>query len=129
MNSKQEIAKLLETRIAAIVRKDAASANAVLSSDLVAFEVAGPLQLPPAQAIDNRLTQAWLDTFDQGPRVTIEELSIHADGGVAFCHSLNRLEGRRTDGKEIEVTMRSTLGFKKLGDEWKIIHAHTSLPR
>jgi ketosteroid isomerase-like protein len=59
----------------------------------------------------------------------MEELSIHAEGAVAFCHSLNHLQGRRTDGQEIDVRMRSTLGLRKLDGEWKIVHGHTSLSR
>lgn len=129
MNDTGEIERLIKTRIAALERKDGSSANAALDKDLVAFELAGPLQLPPEQATDNALTQQWLDSFDAGPKVTIQELSIHRDGDVAFCHSLNRLQGKRNDGKEIDLTMRSTLGFKRAGGEWKIIHAHSSLPR
>lgn len=129
MNDTGEIERLIKTRIAALERKDGSSANAALDKDLVAFELAGPLQLPPEQATDNALTQQWLDSFDAGPKVTIQELSIHRDGDVAFCHSLNRLQGKRSDGKEIDLTMRSTLGFKRAGGEWKIIHAHSSLPR
>jgi ketosteroid isomerase-like protein len=96
---------------------------------MVAFEVAGPLQTPSTQATDDNLTQAWLDSFEDGPKVTMEELSIHAEGAVAFCHSLNHLQGRRTDGQEIDVRMRSTLGLRKLDGEWKIVHGHTSLSR
>lgn len=129
MNDTGEIERLLQTRIAALARKDAASANAVLDKNIVAFELAGPLQLPSAKATDDGLAQAWLNSFDTGPEVTIRELSIHSDGDVAFCHSLNHLRGRRNDGKEIDLTMRSTLGLRRVGGEWKIIHAHTSLPR
>ena len=129
MNDTAEIERLLQTRIAALARKDGASANAVLDKEIIAFELAGPLQLSSAQATDDGLAQAWLDSFDTGPEITIHELSIHKDGDVAFCHSLNRLLGRRNDGKEIDLTMRSTLGFRRAGGEWKIIHAHTSLPR
>lgn len=129
MNDASEIERLIEARIAALLSRDGAAANAVLDPRIVAFEVAGPLQLPAAQAIDASLTQAWLDSFVRGPEVTIQDLSIHADGDVAFCHSLNSLRGRRSDGQEVDVTMRSTLGFRKVGGEWKIIQAHTSLPR
>ena len=129
MNGTGEIEKLLESRIAALRRRDGAAANAVLDPLIVTFEVAGPLQLPAAQVTDASLTQAWLDSFDAGPEVTIEDLSIHQDVDVAFCHSLNRLQGTRTDGQVVDVKMRSTLGFRKVGGEWKIIHAHTSLPR
>jgi ketosteroid isomerase-like protein len=129
MTDTDEIRALLNRRVDALRRRDAASANDSLSRHVVAFEVAGPLQVPSAQATDIALTQAWLDSFDEGPSVTIEELAIHAEGTVAFCHSLNRLQGRRTDGQEIDVTMRSTLGLLKQDGEWKIIHGHTSFPR
>jgi ketosteroid isomerase-like protein len=129
MNGAGEIERLLESRIAALRRRDGAAANAVLDPLIVAFEVAGPLQLSAAEVTDASLTQAWLDSFDVGPEVTIEDLSIHQDGDVAFCHSLNRLQGTRSDGQEVDVKMRSTLGFRRVGGEWKIVHAHTSLPR
>lgn len=129
MSDTDEIRAVLNSRLEALRRRDAKSANAVLDGRMIAFEVAGPLQLPSAQATDDDLTQAWLDSFEEGPRVTMEELAIYADGCVAFCHSLNRLEGRRTDGQEVVVTMRSTLGFRKVEDEWKVVHGHTSLPR
>jgi len=129
MDDSEEIRALLTSRVEALRRRNAASANAVLDARLIAFEVAGPLQIPPSQATDSALTQAWLDSFDEGPNVTMEELSIQADGSVAFCHSLNRLQGKRTDGQEVDVTMRSTLGLRKKNGEWKIVHGHTSFPR
>ncbi len=129
MTDVHEIRTLLNARIDALRRRDATSANEILDPHVVAFEVAGPLQVPPAQATDVALTQKWLDSFADGPNVTMEELVIHSDGAVAFCHSLNRLQGRRSDGQEIDVTMRSTLGLRKKDGQWKIIHGHTSFPR
>ena len=129
MSTADEIRSLLDARIDALRQRDATSANALLDRQLVAFELAGPLQIPSEQATDNSLTQAWLDSFSEGPNVTIEQLSIHADGAVAFCHSLNRIQGRRSDGQDIDVTMRSTLGMRRVDGEWKIVHGHTSLPR
>ncbi len=110
-------------------RKDAAAAVAVLDRDIVAFEVAGPLQIPASQARDVAATQAWLDAFEGPPCVDAGELTIHAAGDVAFCHSINRLSGRMADGREINIEMRSTLGFRKKESEWTIVHAHTSVPR
>ena len=129
MSDAEEIRALLDARIEALMRRDAASANAVLDRNLVAFEVAGPLQLPAAQATDNALTQGWLDSFEEGPKISMCEVTILADGIVAFCHNMTRLQGRRSDGQEVDVTMRSTLGLQKLAGEWKIVHGHTSVPR
>jgi len=129
MNDLEAIRDLINQRVDALNRRDAKAANAALDSAIVAFEVAGPLQLPPDQATNAALTQAWLDSFEQGPAITIHELHIHAHGDVAFCHGLNRIEGRRANGQQVDVTMRSTLGLRKREGEWKIVHGHTSLPR
>ena len=129
MSDAEDIRSLLDRRLAAIQQRDAINVNAALDSDVVTFEVAGPLQITSAQATDVALTQAWLESFAEGPIVTMDELKICADGTVAFCHSLNRLQGRRADGQEVDVTMRSTLGLCKRDGEWKIVHGHTSFPR
>ena len=129
MSETDQIRILLNDRIEALGRRDAAAANQALDSCLVAFELAGALQLPSAEATDTAQTQAWLDSFGEGPSVTMEELTIHAEGSVAFCHSLNRLRGRRKGGEAIDVIMRSTLGLLKRNGQWKIIHGHTSFPR
>ena len=129
MNDVDAIRRVIEDRVRALRHKDAAAAVAMLDPDIVAFEVAGPLQVPAAQATDVAATQAWLDSFDGAPDVEIEELTIHADGSVAFCHSLNRLSGSMADGRKIDLRMRSTLGLRKVGEDWRIVHAHTSVPR
>lgn len=129
MTDIDEIRDVIHTRLDALRRRDAAAANAVLDPSLVAFEVAGPLQLPSTQATDDPLTQAWLDSFEEGPTVTPEELTIWVDGSVAFCHSLNHLQGKKVDGQTVDLTMRSTLGFRKVDGRWKIVHGHTSFPR
>lgn len=129
MSDVDEIRALLELRIDALRRRDAVAANQLLDRRLVAFEVAGPLELPSKAATDIAQTQAWLDSFEDGPRITMEKLIIHAEGSTAFCHSLNRLQGCRKNGEWVDVTMRSTLGLLKRNGQWKIVHGHTSFPR
>ena len=129
MNDNEAIRQIIQSRIEAMARKDAAAAVAVLDDGIVAFELAGPLQVSAAAARDVAVTQAWLDSFVEGPHATLLDVAIHTDGEVAFCHSLNRLTGKRSDGQAVDVTMRSTLGFRKRNGTWKIVHGHTSLPR
>lgn len=128
MSATEEVRALLEQRIEALRLHDAGSANASLDPAIVAYEVSGPLQNPSEQAREPSATQLWLDSFEEGPFVTMENLAIHADGDVAFCHSLNRLCGRNRQGQEIDVTMRSTLGLRRTSAGWSIVHGHTSLP-
>ena len=55
-----------------------------------------------------------------------ESLVIHAGGNVGFSHSLNRLVGTRLGGGITDVWMRSTLGFRRTADGWRIVHIHWS---
>ena len=67
--------------------------------------------------------------IDLAARILVfQPLVIHAGGDVAFAHSLNRLAGTRLGGGRTDMWMRSTLGFKKTADGWRIVHGHTSVP-
>ena len=90
MSAADEIRTLLDARIDALRDRDATSANALLDRHVVAFELAGPLQIPSEQATDNSLTQAWLDSFSEGPNVTVEQLSIHLPPGHRLSPSIVR---------------------------------------
>lgn len=128
MDDEQLIRSLINKRIAAMSTGDAAAATAVLAPDLVVFELVGPLQISAAQAADVAAMQAWLDSWDGPIETDVSGLQIHVSGDVAFCHSLNRLRATRRGGPAVDFWMRSTLGLRKLGGEWKIVHGHTSVP-
>jgi ketosteroid isomerase-like protein len=128
VDDEQAIRGVIEARIAAMAAGDAPAAGAVLAPDLVAFELTGPLRTPAAQATDAAAMQAWLDSWDGPVETKIGGLQIHAAGDVAFCHSLNRLRGKRRGGQAVDFWMRSTLGLRKRDGEWTIVHGHTSVP-
>jgi ketosteroid isomerase-like protein len=122
------IRALIEARVDALRRKDGAAAVAVLAPDLVAFELAPPLEVPRGVATDAAAAQAWLDGFEGPVETEIRDLVIHVGGDIAYSHSLNRLSATRKDGKAIAFWMRSTLGFARREGAWKIVHGHTSVP-
>jgi len=47
---------------------------------------------------------------------------------VAFCHSLNRISGKRTNGEESDVWVRATVCYRKIDGKWMIVHEHFSVP-
>lgn len=122
------IRALIEQRVEAMRSRDARTAMAALTEDVVAFELAPPLRLGPDQARDADALQAWFAMFEGAVEVEIADLVIHADGDVAFCHSLNRMRATRVGGAEVDFWMRSTLGLRKIDGNWKIAHGHTSVP-
>lgn len=55
-------------------------------------------------------------------------MNIATGDDVAFCHSLNRMSGTKTDGEQMDVWVRESLCFRKIDGEWKITHQHESVP-
>ena len=85
---------------------------------------------PPLVTADNDGTalRDWFATW-QGPLAyELRDLAIVAGDAAAFCHGLGRLGGTKTDGKRNELWFRQTLGLRKAGDRWQIIHQHESVP-
>jgi ketosteroid isomerase-like protein len=126
-DAEAQIRRVIEDRIAAIRAKDAGRAIACLAKDVVAFEMVPPLALPPGAARDAQGFAAWLAGF-AAVEVEIRDLKIAADENVGFAHALHHLKGRRAGGPEVSIWMRSTFGFRREADGWKIAHAHTSVP-
>jgi ketosteroid isomerase-like protein len=126
-DAQAEIRQAIEERIAAIRAKDADRAIACLAEDVVAFEMVPPLALPPGAARDAEGFAAWLAGFEE-VEVEIRDLRIEVEGSIGFAHALHHLKGRRSGGHEVSIWMRSTFGFRREPDGWKIAHAHTSVP-
>ena len=95
------------------------------SQESVGFFLAPPLQ---AHEDLKKNLKEWFNTF-QGPiGLEIRDLKIRVGGDVAFCHSLNRISGRRTNGEGTDIWVRETLGLCKIDGRWLITHEHESVP-
>lgn len=122
------IRDLIDAQVDAFRRKDAAAAVALLADEVVAFEMIPPLVLPPGMARSEQAMAGWFAGWDGPVNIEIRDLIIHVGGDVAFSHSLNRLSGARLGGGLTDIWMRSTLGFRRTADGWRIVHGHTSVP-
>jgi ketosteroid isomerase-like protein len=118
----------MNQKAAALRAKDARRHIAAFDPSVVKFDLAPPLQESRPSVLDPAGLQWWLDTWDGEIRYELAHLSIAVSGDVAFCHSLNHLEGTSTDGQREDMWTRSTLGLRKIDGEWKITHEHNSAP-
>lgn len=126
-DARDEIRAVIERRIAAMRGKDAAAAVECLADDVVTFELAPPLALPPGAAKDAAGLAAWLSGFEELD-IEVRDMKIEADGDVGFARALHHLKGTRAGGRPVSLWMRSTLCFRREGGAWRIAHAHTSVP-
>ncbi len=94
----------------------------------VMFELAPPLQIRGDERTGKQNLEQWFATF-QGPiGYEIRDLHITVDHEVAFCCSLNRISGMRSNGDQTDIWVRETLCFRKIDNEWKVVHEHQSVP-
>ena len=109
----------------ALRAKDAAGVVARHGPDYLQFSLAPPLQHSnsDAEGLDS-----WFATWDGPLGYEIHDREIAVGGDVAFCHGLVRLCGTKRDGESVDLWFRLTLGLRRTGGEWKIIHEHESVP-
>jgi uncharacterized protein (TIGR02246 family) len=122
-----QIRALIEQRVPALAVKDAAALTSHYASDVVLFDVVGPLRHRGAEAHARRVTD-WLSSYRTGIDYQIRDLSITAGEDIAFCHYLYRIGGAMTDGTQVGMWVRSTICLQKIDGDWTITHEHTSVP-
>ena len=62
-------------------------------------------------------------------KVTFNDTSIFENSDIAFIHTSIRFSEFNTLNAEFRhVTNRFTFGLKRINDEWRIVHEHSSLP-
>ncbi len=121
-----DIRRHLDGFAAALRAKDLERVMAHYAPDALAFDLAPPL-LQRYGDLQRGLGE-WFATWDGPIGYEPRDLVVLAAGDVAFTHSLNRFTGARTDGTTTDVWFRATVGLRKLGGSWKIVHEHTSVP-
>ncbi|HWN97852.1 MAG TPA: nuclear transport factor 2 family protein [Blastocatellia bacterium] len=122
-----QISKLIDDQANAVRAKDVNGSISNYSADIVSFDVVDPLQKLGLDACRKRAKE-WFSSF-QGPiDYQISERNITTGDDVAFCHSLNRVRGTKTDGGSIEMWWRATVCYRKIDGRWMVTHEHSSVP-
>lgn len=122
------IRQLVDSYADAVRAKDLEKVMAHYASDVLAFDVLPPLQYRGVDAYKKN----WAMCFDwmEGPLgYETRELDIAASDDVAFSTCLTHLFGKeKKSGKDMDMWIRSTLGYRKIGGRWLIAHEHGSVP-
>jgi uncharacterized protein (TIGR02246 family) len=122
-----QIRQLIDHCADSLRSKDVNGVMSHYAPDIVAFDLAPPLQYRGTRTYRNNL-EAWFPTFRGPIGYEIRDLSIAVSDDIAFCHSFNRITGTRSDDEKTDVWVRATVCCRKIDGTWKIVHEHQSVP-
>jgi ketosteroid isomerase-like protein len=126
--AQERVRAILNDRAAAITAKDARRAVAHYAPDVVSFILAPPLRYARDEVTDPAGIESWFGTWDGPIGYDIGQPVIEAGDDVAFCHGLTHMTGTKTDGAQVDLWFRSTVGLRRTASGWQITHEHESTP-
>ncbi len=121
------VRRLIEDRYRAIRAKDTDAAMALVTENIVMFDVVEPLRHTSAKAVRQR-EQEWFDRFEGPVSVELNDLIVSADGDTAFAYSLNRYSGDFEAGGSTDMWVRHTSCYRLKEHGWRLVHEHLSVP-
>lgn len=107
-SEKAAVAAVIDDWSKAIGDKDAARVLSHLSGDVVQYTLAPPLQYKGKDAED---LQGWFATWKGPIGGEARDVEINAGSDVAFARSLVHMTGTKTDGEQVDLWFRQTLGL------------------
>jgi uncharacterized protein (TIGR02246 family) len=122
-----EIRALIERWAAAVRKHDRKGILADHDPDIVMFDVPPPLRLKGM----GKYRRSWDLFFSwHGPSdaYDVRALEIVAGSDVAFAVALMRCGGTGDKGEHSELDFRLTIGLRKIGGRWRVVHEHHSVP-
>jgi len=115
----------IEAWAAAVRRRDMAGILRNHAADMIMFDVPPPLQLRGIAAYE----ASWPQFYDASPKpikFDIVDLKITAGTDVAFAVALMRCAV--TEGGNLDLDFRLTVGLRKVEGQWLVTHEHHSIP-
>ena len=126
-NAKSDI-EALESHFASAF--NASDVDAIMQSyapDVFVFDAVPPRQYVGADAY----RKDWQGLFSgfKGPvKFVLSDLDVTTAGTVAYGHSIQHLSGTNQKGKAVDLTVRVTDVYRKIGSKWLIVQEHVSFP-
>ena len=127
MTNADQVRRLVEDRVRDISDKDVEALVAKAAPGIVSFDALPPLQRIGQEAIRARL-QEWFGWYDGPIGYEVRDLRVTASDDIAFAHFLYHVTGKMTNGKAVDMWVRTTMGLQKTDGVWVIAHEHNSVP-
>ncbi len=124
-NAEKEIHALIEEWSKYLHEKNADRLVQKYTNETVTFDVG------TQRKGQQQIKQLWVDCFPyfQGD-VNIERknLTVHVEGNLAIMHCYSKLSADTAPSKDQSLWVRSTVCYRKIEEQWKVIHDHISVP-
>ena len=118
---------VIESWTSAVRRRDIAGILENHSPDIVMFDVPPPFQSRGIDAYRKTWDMFFSWTRDPIP-FDVTDISIAAGNDVAFVVAAMACAEPGSDGKPKPLDFRLTVGLRKIGGQWTIVHEHHSVP-
>lgn len=95
--------------------------------DIVMFDVPPPIR---SRGIDEyrRTWDLFFAVHRPSDAFDVLELEVAAGHDVAFAVAMMRCGDTSGKGERIPLDFRLTIGLRKVGDRWRVVHEHHSVP-
>jgi uncharacterized protein (TIGR02246 family) len=121
------VRELLTKWAAAVRAKDLKGILAHHAEDIVMFDVPPPFE---SRGLD-AYRETWKLFYSSQPEPVafdFKRLDIVAGADVAFAFALMQCAERDKAGRRVPLDFRLTVGLRKVGGRWTIVHEHHSVP-
>lgn len=106
--------------------KNAGLFAAQFAADAAIFNLAPPLV---HRGVDLSEKQAWMNSWATPIEIDSRGLKVTVSGDFAFVHGFLHMRGTKKGAEgSVSFWMRETLCLERLGNGWRIVHEHTSVP-
>lgn len=124
---KAAVRAVLDSWKTAVLAADLPRILSHYSADVVSFDAIKALQFIGRDAYAEHW-QYCMGLSQGGMIFEMHEVDITASSDIAFCRYLCLCGCVQEDGEKQMGWMRATVCLRKLGQEWKIVHEHFSMP-
>ena len=128
MDDQAAIRTLIHDRTTAMRTGDAETICSTYAPDAVVFSLAPPLVQPVDGTRDIGKLQAWFAEKGGSVWSEVRDLQVTVDGDLALCTSLDSMGAPPDSPEPFSLWHRSTLALRRIDDQWRIVHQHTSTP-
>lgn len=127
MDARAALDAAIQERVEAIRRKDVERLLAGYAEDVRTFDLIAPLGNTGREAVRRRVTE-WFGSFASVLHYELRDVAPVLDGDVAFDSHLTHVRGDNRAGAHVDMWFRETVGYRRVGGRWLVVHQHSSVP-